>query len=54
MTNLLKLISKPKERPTISVQTIKLRSSVYPEQKPKDINDWYRHVYMSVDRQRNG
>lgn len=54
MKQLLELIKpKPQERPTISVQTMKLRSSVYPEKK-LEINDWYKHIYMSADKQRKG
>lgn len=52
MLNILKLKLKPKETPKITVQTIKTRSTVYPE--PIDINDWYKYIALSNDKKRNG
>lgn len=48
MLQVLKLISKPKETPKITVHTIKLRSSVYPDNK-LDINEWYKHIHSYRD-----
>lgn len=54
MNQLLKLISKSKkETPKITVQTMKLRSTVHPDNK-MDINDWYRYVHLSNDPKRKG